>query len=225
MLWEAVGILFVNIRFEEENRFLEQRVTKLQKDFLGFQDKFNDVVTIVEKLKDQVLRSLEKLHPEEVSKKLELLEEFKRLVEYEASLKAIDEKMRASEEASIWLFERRKELVLFVRDNIIGENSELNSFKGVVVSSEQVNQFCQDIAFYLLWIGQSLAMGQTPISMPKGIITLALPTDVYREAFKLIRNNKVSTQYGLSERAVIMLRSYINRFLIKRQLQLDVSDA
>lgn len=225
MLWEAVRILFINIRVQEENRFLEQRVTKLQKDFLGFQDKFNDVVTIVEKLKDQVRHNLEKLPPEELSTRLELLEEFKRLVEYEASLKAIDEKMRASVEASVWLFERRRELVLFVRDNIIGGNSELKSFKGVVVSLEQVNQFCQDIDFYLLWIGQSLAMGQKPTSMPKGIITLALPTDIYREAFKLIRNNKVSTQYGLSERAVSMLRSYINRFLIKRQLQLDVGDA
>jgi len=218
--------LFINVRFETENRFLEQRVAKIQKDFLNFQDKFNNVVAIVEKLKNQVRQSLDKLRPEEVNARLVLLEEFQRLTEYEASLKSIDNTYKASEEASVWLFERRKELVEYVRDNIIGENLELKSYKGVIVSTEQVSQFCQDIDFYFLWIGHGLAMGRDPNStpMPKGIIILPLPTEIYIEAFKLIRNNKVSINFGLSEKAVVILRSYINRFLIKRQLRLDISD-
>jgi hypothetical protein len=193
---------------------------------LGFQDKFNEVVAIVEKLKDQVRQSIDKLRPEEVNARLVLLEEFRRLTEYEASLKSIDNTYKASEEASVWLFERRKELVGYARDNVIGENFELKSYKGVVVSSEQVSQFCQDIDFYLLWIGHGLAMGRDPNStpMPKGIIVLPIPTDIYIEAFKVIRNNKVSAKFGLSEKAVTVLRSYINRFLIKRQLRLDISD-
>jgi hypothetical protein len=193
---------------------------------LGFQDKFNEVVAIVEKLKDQVRQSIDKLRPEEVNARLVLLEEFRRLTEYEASLKSIDNTYKASEEASVWLFERRKELVGYARDNVIGENFELKSYKGVVVSSEQVSQFCQDIDFYLLWIGHGLAMGGDPNStpMPKGIIVLPIPTDIYIEAFKVIRNNKVSAKFGLSEKAVTVLRSYINRFLIKRQLRLDISD-
>ncbi len=193
---------------------------------MGFQDKFNEVVAIVEKLKDQVRQSIDKLRPEEVNARLVLLEEFRRLTEYEASLKSIDNTYKASEEASVWLFERRKELVGYARDNVIGENFELKSYKGVVVSSEQVSQFCQDIDFYLLWIGHGLAMGRDPNStpMPKGIIVLPIPTDIYIEAFKVIRNNKVSAKFGLSEKAVTVLRSYINRFLIKRQLRLDISD-
>jgi hypothetical protein len=171
-----------------------------------------------------VIQSLEKLRPEEVNARLLLLEEFKQLGEYETSLKFIDNKMRTSVEASIWLFERRKELVWYVRNNLFGENFELKTFKGVVVSLDQVDQFCQDIDFYLLWIGHNLSLGRTPTSMPKGIIVLALPTDIYIEAFKLIRNNKVSTKFGLSEEAVTRLRSYINRFLIKRKLQLDTSE-
>ena len=169
-------------------------------------------------------QSIEKLLPEEVNARLLLLEEFKQLGEYENSLKFIDDKMRTSVEASVWLFERRKELVEYVRDNLFGENFELKSFKGLVVSSDQVNQFCQDIDFYLLWIGHHLSLGRNPTIMPKGIIVLALPTDIYIEAFKLIRNNKASTKFGLSEEAVTRLRSYINRFLIKRELQLDASE-
>lgn len=202
-----------------QSSFLEDRVFKLEKDF---KEKFESISILIDDLEGSLRRAIEQLKPQELDTRVALLEEYNRLLKYKDELKAIDVDVQASEEASNWLDKNRQPLIKYVRSQIFDDDFKLRRFSNLQASREVIQLFCQDLDFYLRWIGHYLRMACPPKEMPKGVIALVLPLEIYIEAFRLIRNDKVSMSSGLSERAVTMLRSSINRFLIKRQLELDV---
>ncbi|MEM9814800.1 MAG: hypothetical protein AAF827_00065 [Cyanobacteria bacterium P01_D01_bin.6] len=201
-----------------QNNLFEERILRLEEDF---RSKFRSISALIDDLEISLKRTIDELQPEELARRVDILEEYKRISEYKEELESIDEDSQACEEASRWLDRNRKQLIGYVVENIFDDKYSLKRFKEVQVSAEAAKLFCQDIDSYFRWLGHYLRMGITPEDMPRGVISLALPSQIYMEAFKLVRNDKVSMNCGLSGRAITMLTSYINKFLIKRDLDLD----
>jgi hypothetical protein len=202
----------------QNNKYLEERVLKLEETF---REKFDSISILVEALENSLKHTIEQLKPEDVSDRLALLEEYSRIQQYRDELVEIDRDVRASEEAANWFDKNRRQLISYAQGHIFSDSYTLKRFAKVQVSREIINLFCQDLDSYFRWIGHHLRMGTTPREMPKGIIALVLPPEIYTEAFKIVKEDRVLTKFGLSARAVTMLRSSINRFLIKRNLKLD----
>ncbi|MEO0533738.1 MAG: hypothetical protein AAF215_07705 [Cyanobacteria bacterium P01_A01_bin.123] len=198
-----------------QSHFLEERVIKLEEDF---KEKFEFISNLIDDLETTLRHTVEQLKPQELTSRAALLEEYNRLLKYKDRLKGIDANVQASEEASNWLDRNRKQLVNYAKLEILDDK-----YKARKISKHTVQLFCQDLDFYLRWAGHYLRLASPPKDMPKGVIALVMPSQIYIEAFKFIRNEKISTTVGLSGRAVVMLRSFINRFLIKRDLELDAT--
>ena len=200
------------------NDLFEDRIRKLEEDF---RNKFKSISTLVNDLESSLKRTIDELQPEELSRRVNLLEDYNRILTYKEELESIDEDIQACEEASDWLDKNRKQLISYVVGNIFSDGYRLKKFNGVQVSKEAAKLFCQDLDSYFRWLGHYLRMGTDPEEIPSGVVSLTLPPQIYIEAFQLIRNDRVSMSFGLSTRAVTMLTSYINKFLIKRKLDLD----
>jgi hypothetical protein len=210
-----------NIRLETYNKFLEERVEKLQSDFIKFERKLKNIISITEAFKGAIEEVIENLEPEESELKLKLFNSLRKAFKYLASLQDIEDSSRACQEAAVWLLNKRRELVEEAQVFAIGCNFELKIFPGALASSEKIEQFCKDIDMYLLWIGHHMAMGKTPTPLPEGAIALSLPAWIYLEVFNLICNQNVCIENGLSKEAVIALRGYLSRFVIAPLSQLD----
>lgn len=197
---------------------MEERVLRLENDF---RQKFDSLSVLVNGLESSLKYAIDRLKPDDLSNRLALVEEYNRIQQYRDELEAIDKDVRASEEAANWLDKNRAQLINYARGHIFCKNYTLNKFTKPTVNQELINSFCQDLDSYFRWIAHHLRMGTRPQNLASGVIELLLPPDTYIEAFKIIRNNKVLETFGLSKRAVTMLRSSINRFLIKRKLEFD----
>jgi hypothetical protein len=150
-----------------------------------------------------------------------LLEKYNLVQQYKEELESIDEDSQACEEASKWLDKNRKQLISYALGHIFNSDYQLKQFSNVQASRETAQSFQQDLDAYLRWLGHYLHMGTPPADMPKGVIRLGLPKETYIFAFVTIRNDRIAPSFGLSELATAMLTSYINRFLIKRSLEID----
>lgn len=213
------GVRFVNVIFQ--NQLFEERITKLEKDF---HSKFSSLSDLVDSIESSFQEAINNLNSDELDIRLSILEAQNRLRYYKEELNEIDEDAKASEEAADWLDIHRQELIHYAKESTFDTHlNELKKFAGIQVSVEKIQLFCRDLDFYLRWIGHYLKMCTPPDRMPKGVIVLVLPPEIYLDAFKLISSNRISTSFGLSENAVIMLKSSIYRFLIKRDLKQDAS--
>jgi hypothetical protein len=201
-----------------QNQFLEDRVNKLENDF---REKFDGISILVDNLESSLKQKIDQLQPEDLHNRFTLLEEYSLIQKYKEELDSIDEDSQACEEASRWLDKNRNHLINYAFKHIFSKNYQLKQFTGIHVDKETAQLFCQDLDSYFRWIGHYLHMATPPKEIPSGVIRLCLPKEMYIEVFKIIRDDKLSTTSGLSERAVIMLTSSINRFLIKRKLELD----
>lgn len=204
------------------DQWLEDKVLQIEKDLLGVQNKFGSVKLLVERLERGLDQVLEKM-PEGAESRLALLEEKNLLLEYKNTLQSISVKHQASIEASNWLNTHRKFLVDYAKSNLFQRSGTSKMFDGLRVSRETIQTFCNDLDFYLLWIAHHLRMGTTPKEVPRGTIALVLPSQFYVKAFNLISNDKISMDVDLSEKAFKILKKYVNRFLIKRSLEMDNS--
>ena len=215
MTIEAVP--FVNVIFE--NQILEDRIFKLESKFQG---KFDSLKFLIESLERSILETVNQQNPGDINQQKFLLEEEERLRRYKATMDEIDEDVQASEEAADWLDKHREELIDYARQYTFENGYHKRQQSGEEgVSANVVLAFCEDLNFYLRWIAHYLRMMTPPSRMPRGVIKLVLPIDAYLDAFKLISSNKVKVQPNLSERAAVMLKSSIYRFLIKRDLEKD----
>lgn len=203
-----------NIRLETYNKLLEERVEKLQADFINFERHLKDVISLAQTFKDAIEEVIDDLEPPESELKLKLFNSLRQGFKYLTALQDIEESSKACQEAAVWLSNRRKELVEEARSFVIRSNFELKIFAGSLASSEQIEQFCKDIDMYLLWIGHHMAMGKKPSILPEGAIALCLPIRVYLEIFNLISNQSIRIEKGLSKEAVLELRGYLSRFVI-----------
>lgn len=191
---------------------------RLEEDF---KEKFNSISLLVNSLEISLKQMIDQLHPEELENRVALLEEYRRVLEYKEELESIDDDIQACEEAADWLDRNRKQLISYAIEQIFCDGYRLRKFGGIRIEQEVAKFFCQDLDSYFRWIGHYLRMGTDPEEIPKGVISLVLPPQIYLETFQIIRNDRVAVGYGLSERAVVMLTSYINKFLMKRDLDLD----
>jgi hypothetical protein len=207
------NVIFDSFILEDRLKRLEQEVRK----------NFDAVRSFVADLEVEVskLKKLESLDP---TKLIALIEQSRLLEEYKQELDSIDNSMQASEQASFWLEKNRRNLVLYTRDNMFNRDYSLRNFANSYTNQQTVQLFCQDINLYLRWIGHYLHMSMVPQEMPKGVIGYVLPSEIYIEAFKLVRNKISVKTSGLKAESVTMLRSYINRFLIKRDLRIDAPE-
>ncbi len=138
---------------------------------------------------------------------------------YRPEIEEIEQAYKACKEASIWLSNKRAELVEAARNLILENNIKRIDSIEVVYSPDQLDRFCQSINTYLLWIELYITKGSTPVLLPKDFIPSVLPVKEYVKAFEFIRDHKISIGNGLSNAAVTELRGYFNRFLIKPLLQ------
>ena len=214
MTIEAVP--FVNVIFE--NQILEDRISQLESKF---QDKFDSLKFLIESLEKSILETVNQQSPGDTSQQKSLREEQERLRRYKATMDEIDEDVQASEAAANWLDKHREELIEYARQYTFESGYHKRQQANEGVSASVVLAFCEDLSFYLRWIAHYLRMMTPPSRMPRGVIKLVLPVDAYLDAFKLISSNQVKVQPNLSERAVVMLKSSIYRFLIKRDLEQD----
>ena len=203
-----------NIRLETYNKLLEERVEKLQSDFINFERQLKDVISLTETFKNAIEEVIESLAPEESEIKSKLFNSLQQAFKYLNTLQDIKESSQACQEAAAWLSSKRREIVEEARILVVRSNFELRVFAGTLASSEQVEQFCKDIDMYLVWISHHMNMGKTPTPLPKGAVVLPLPIRVYLEVFNLICNQKICIENGLSKEAVIELKGYLNRFVI-----------
>ncbi len=147
--------------------------------------------------------------------KAEHFDEVERIFTYRGEIEEIEQAYKACKEASIWLSHKRVELVEAARNLIVDNKIKLEERDQVAIPLEQIERFCESINIYLLWIEHHIAKGSVPTPLPQGLIALALPTSIYVQVFEFIRNHKISTDHDLSSTAVVELKGYFNRFLIK----------
>jgi hypothetical protein len=204
--------------FVLQSQFLEDRVNKLENDF---REKLDGISILVDNLESSLKQKMDQLQPEDLHSRVTLLEEYNLVQKYKEALDSIDEDSQACEEASRWLDKNRNHLINYAFKHVFNRNYQLKQFAGINVDKETVQLFYQDLDSYFRWIGHYLHMATPPKEIPSGVIRLCLPKEMYTEVFKIIRDDKVLITSGLSERAVIMLTSSINRFLIKRKIELD----
>jgi hypothetical protein len=209
------AVRFVNQTYILQSHFFEERIFKLESDF---KSKFNGIAILICNLENSLKQTIDKLQPEELTSRVSLLEEYHLVQKYKNELVSIDEDTKACEEASEWLSQNRPSLINYVLGHIFDHDHRLRQFSEIKVSRESIRSFAQDLDSYLQWIGHYLGLASPPKEMPNGVLNLNLPRELYVEAFKTIRNDKISMDSGLSKRSVIMLKSSINRFLINRKL-------
>jgi uncharacterized protein YjbI with pentapeptide repeats len=151
--------------------------------------------------------------------KAECLEQVELVFAYRQEIEEIEQAYKACKEASIWLSNKRAELVEEARNLILEDKVKREDTDTAAVPLEQLERFCQSVNIYLLWIENHTAKGSVPTPLPKGVIALALPANDYVKAFKFIRDYKISNENSLSKAAIKELRGYFNRFIIKPLLQ------
>ena len=211
-------VRFVSFHFQ--NDLLEKRLSSLEQDF---RLKFKYVDALVVRFEKNLEETISHLNPNEISRRLSLLEEQSLLREYKESLAEVDEAVQASEEAADWLKAHRGDLIFYAREHLFNADfNELKKISGIPISKRTLQLLCRDLDFYLQWIASYLRMLKPPDNMPSGIIQLVLPIDVYLDAFKLM-SARVKVEPSLSGGGTEMLRSSIYRFLIKRDLSQDTS--
>lgn len=81
----------------------------------------------------------------------------------------------------------------------------------------------QDINVYFVWIGHHLLNGTIPRNFPKGALSRNFQPTVYQQIFLIVRNEYIAPEKsGLSAEAANRLASYINLYLLERDLMLDI---
>lgn len=201
-----------------KNDILEDRINKLQEDFLDFQQRFKDVIIVFEKFRSVILSKIDSLNTEDINTKLELLDLVEKSFKYQARIESINDSLSACQTASLWLAGKRKQLVLDVQRFLINK-VEAGEFSEVV-SPEQIMQFCKNIDLYLFWIGNKMAIGRTPEQLPQVNISRSLSVDVYIEAFEFIKNQRIYKSPDLPQKSVKKLKTYLKRFIIDALLSL-----
>ncbi|NJM47257.1 MAG: hypothetical protein HC860_14785 [Alkalinema sp. RU_4_3] len=173
-------------------------------------------------------RIIEELPPE-AELAVDVTEKRKSLEALEKLFEASDQYLKDSIEAATWLGKNRNNLVSFVRDSFFQNDGQVNGWDGLPINSLVVTNrqvipiFCHDLDFYLMWIERHLRAGSTPEKVRQGA-ALILPRAVYIEAFKAIfKYVEREAVSNLSPGAMFRIRLYISRFLIKRDITLDIS--
>jgi uncharacterized protein YjbI with pentapeptide repeats len=178
-------------------------------------EEFNNlVIEEVLKLGNENNSSVSQLFQEYLDKSAHL-DEVELIFTYRCEIEEIEQAYKACKEASIWLSNKRVELVEAARNFICENKIKIEDRDQVAVPLEKVERFCESVNIYLLWIEHHIAKGSIPTPLPQGLIALALPANDYVQVFEFIRNYKISTDHDLSSAAVVELKGCFDRFLIK----------
>jgi hypothetical protein len=202
---------------------VNQIITTLSNDGKDTQEveRFQDFVTKELTSKKDITISSELL--KKYLQKCKSLEEELRVIQYRGEIEEIENSLIACKEASVWLSDKRADLVAEVRNLIAKNQVEIKDLNRVTVSPKQLEQFCHSIGIYLQWIEFYIEDGTVPTLLPKEIVNLALPDNYYVKVFEFIKNNKISSEQGLSSQAIYELRGYFDRFIIAPFLESNFS--
>ncbi len=202
---------------------VNQLITTVSNDGKDTQEveKFKDFLTKELTNKENITISSELF--KKYLQKCQSIEEELRVIQYRGKIEEIENSFIACKEASVWLSDKRANLVSEVRNLIAKNQVEIEDLNLVAVSPEQLEQFCHSIGIYLQWIEFYIEDGSVPRLLPKEVVNLALPNNYYVKAFEFIKKNRISPEEGLSSQAVYELRGYFDRFLITPFLESDFS--
>jgi hypothetical protein len=205
-----------------QNKLFEERIEKLEEDLLNFEQKYRAITVFVKKLKDVIRVEIENLDSQDEDIKTFLLEKLQQAYKYDFELEKIAATEKADKEAYNWLLKNRSKLVLTIQNWITQGKLRTKNLDNSVIRADKITQFCKDIDLYLSWIAHYMNKGDAPNSPATSVINFTLPPEAYVEVFQLIRNQIVSTNYGLSEQAVTRIQIYLDRFLIEPLSKLKV---
>lgn len=204
------------------NLINDETLLNLRQEVLDLQNQFGTLSTVIEELQKSTEDRLSNI-PEQANDtdRQDLLKDLDDLRDYQRRLSTIQTRHRDCLEAGSWLSKKREPLIRQVINDV--KHNLVKTKIGQYLSNPTfVRQFFDDIDVYIRWIGHHLVNGTEPEDFPKGLISLIVPSEIYRQVFLEIRNNHIApSKSGLSTDAANMLASYINIYLLERDITAD----
>lgn len=207
---------FVNVELNN------QTLLNVRRDVLELQSRFSQLSTIINELQESTEERLNNLTEQnDKQEKSHLLKELDDLRDYQQRLSTIQRRHQDCLEAGTWLSNNRISLVQQIVSHM-QHHFRPNDFAENSFNKISTDQFADDIDVYIRWIGHHLINGTEPDDFPKGLLHLSLPINLYRETFLILRDHYIApSASGLSAHAANMLASYINLYLLKRDITAD----
>lgn len=193
-----------------------------------FQEKLDAIASLVEELREGIYRALDSVAFGNTERIKDLLDQLAGLAGVEADFEQIQRNRKYYYEAAAWLDENMNILVQYsINHAFIGRDyppyyDSKNAF--IVRNSEARQSFGEDIKAYFAWIKLHLLTTTIPRNFDKKHVKLFFQDDVYKNAFTKIKYDAIGSAHNsgeLSAMASQVLIRYINRFLLKRDIDSD----
>jgi hypothetical protein len=215
---ENHGNLHITInKIIEASAWQDDAWSKLQQDYSTLKEdhasQFESVTRLIQGLEES-LSSL----AEESKSKFNTLEMLKQVHDFKSRLAQVDSKSKSCITAANWLDINRNELIDIACQGLFDNQFKFRKSTHVEISQLGYSQFRQDLDIYLKWISHYLKLSMNPRKFRNDLVFLPIEYGFYQQAFGLIVNSEPISNADISDEAYTMLVSYINRFLIDREL-------
>ena len=198
-----------------------------------FRDKLENVAMIASELRVQIQEKLSTNSPKDKDTILRLLNELQSAIGHEYAIESIKDELKLYVEASSWLSENMSILAHDITNKVFTQKkfrkTERNRKREQLSTSERLREnFRKDIELYLKWISAYMSSGKTPPkkydrSLFFETLNLDFISEIYKEAFRAINYELIDPDVsGLDIDVANIIASYINRFLIERNLDRDI---
>lgn len=190
-----------------------------------FREEFEQISSLISELREQIERQLMATAPESKEKIRDLLSQLQRLADHNSTLESIDEDCSYCLYAAGWLSSQKRSLVRYAvsrtfAPGIAIEPLQSRRFRNI---QDLEKRFAMDIEIYLDWLLTYLRSGLVPRDFDKALVNLDFPGQVYKEAFSSILTDLLHPEaISLSVNSTEMLGTYIDRFLIKEDNELNL---
>jgi len=192
-----------------------------------FQEKLKDITNVVIELRAQVEDKLSTKSQKDEATIFNLLDRLQSLVGYEGEINSIHKDLEIHKRAALWLHSNAAIIAHKVTNTIFSKRTlpelrESYSGKRDLLSGEITKHFRSDLQLSLAWICAYIDSGTYPREFDKslsGEFYLELKTQIYKEAFNIITHDLLDPDVsGLTVDEAEVIASYINRFLIRKEL-------
>jgi hypothetical protein len=218
-------------RAQNEDTWTKEQLLQFQQqeDILRaeFQKDLDHAKSLLKEIRRKLEERLDIKPLKEKYELLKLIDELQSLLRHEITLESIENDSVFEHEATIWLIKNKSYIEQYVVSKIFSKKLLFTHLRkkrhGHLSIDELRERFRNDVSHYMYWIKSYLQAGRTPVNFNKKLVYLDFVSDIYREAFVYITDELLDPDVSeLSIDAAETIASYINQFLIRRNLDSDL---